>query len=338
MNILLTGGAGYLGSVLISELLTRKHKLRVIDIGYFGINHLKPFFSHIEFIREDIRKTYKDNQFREDIVKDCDCIIHLAALSDDRSCEFFPKLSEEINVKVTEVLAEIAKKKNIKFIFASSCSVYGRIEHIAIEESSLNPLSLYALSKVKAEEIINNLIISRWKAVILRCGTLFGYSPRMRFDLVINIFSLQNALYNRITIFGEGNEWRPFLHVRDAALAFLYFVEKEELKYNCYNLAYENLKIKDVAYVFKSINPSIEIIHNKDCSSDQRNYRVAVEKMKEEGFYPTIDVSTGAQEIIQAINTGLIRQPASIRYCNVKWLDRLINAKYREFQKYTSNT
>ena len=324
MRILVTGGAGYLGSVLIPELLNKSHKVRILDIGYFGFSHLKPFFSQLEIICEDIRKVYKDKQFREDLVNNCDCIIHLAAISNDPSCKLSPKLTEEVNVKATEALAEIAKIKKIKFIFSSSCSVYGRINGIAKEDYPLNPLSIYAESKLKAENILNGLSDGDWRPIILRSATLFGYSYRMRFDLVINIFSLYSTLYNKIRLFNQGKDFRPFIHVKDCARAFVYFLEKEELKYQCYNLAYKNMCIRDVADIFKKLNPSLEILEENEGDLDNRDYRVSIERMREEGFYPFIDIETGAQEIMDAITNGMIPEPESIYYRNVEWLNYLI--------------
>ena len=323
MNVLVTGGAGYLGSLILPKLLIRGHKIRLLDIGYFGVEHLRFLFNKIEFIREDIRRTYKDSQFRQEVVRDIDCIIHLAAISNDPSAELYPELTEEVNIKSTAALAEIAKEKKIKFIFSSSCSVYGQKDGIATETSSLKPLTLYAISKVKCEEILNQLSTSYWKPLTLRNGTLFGYSPRMRFDLVINIFSLYATLYNEIRVFGEGKQWRPFLHVDDCAQAFVYFSEKNDLKYNCYNIAWENFQIKEVINIFKQIKPSINVLYTSELSADERDYRVSLERMKEEDFLPKIDVKTGAQEIMEAIITGLIPDPEAIYYRNAKWLKEL---------------
>ncbi|MCM8757746.1 MAG: SDR family oxidoreductase [Candidatus Omnitrophica bacterium] len=333
MNILVTGGAGYLGSVLLPKLLRRNHKIRVLDIGYFGLGHIKFLLPQLDFIREDIRRIYKDSRFRKDIVQDCDCIIHLAAISNDPSCELSPKLTQEVNIKATEALAEIAKRKNIKFLFSSSCSVYGKVDGLAKESSHLNPLTLYAVSKVKCEELLNSLSNDNWRPVILRNGTLFGYSSRMRFDLVANIFSLYSTLYNEIKVFGKGEEWRPFLHVSDCAKAFIYFAEKKELKYNCYNIAYKNMQIKELADIFKELKPSINIIHTKDINIDKRDYRVSIERMNEEGFLPQIDIKTGAEEMMEAIISGLIPDPESIYYRNAKWLKELTHLGKKDYKE-----
>lgn len=157
MNILVTGGAGYLGSMLIPKLLRRGHKVRVLDVGYFGVEHLRLLQPRVELIKEDIRRICYDNKFKEDLVSGCDCIIHLAAISNDPSAELYPELTHEINFEATCVLAEIAKAKRIHFIFSSSCSVYGKVEGEISEGGALNPLTVYSISKVKSEEVLGQL-------------------------------------------------------------------------------------------------------------------------------------------------------------------------------------
>lgn len=323
MNILITGGAGYLGSLLIPKLLARGHKVRVIDIGYFGLGHLRFFRPPIKLIREDIRRAVSSKKFRERLTKNCDCIIHLAAISNDPSAELHPRLTEEVNFHATKALAETARSKGIKFIFSSSCSVYGEANGQADENSPVNALTIYAVSKVKAEEILKKLANDRWRPVILRNGTLFGYSPRMRFDLVANIFSLYSTLYNEIRIFGEGKEWRPFLHVGDSAKAFAHFAEKASTKYLCYNIAHENRRVIDVARIFKKLNPSLRITQLQIPKKDHRNYQASTLRMREEGFQTNINVEFGVTEITDAIVSGLIRNPESIYYRNAKWLKEL---------------
>lgn len=323
MNILVTGGAGYLGSVLVPKLLARAHKLRVLDVGYFGIGHLKSLHPGIELVREDIRRVCSDKAFREELVSGCDSIIHLAAISNDPAAELYPELTEKINFCATQALAETARAKGIRFIFSSSCSVYGKAENEASEDSPLNPLTVYALSKAKCEQALKELSNDSWAPVILRNGTLFGYSARMRFDLVVNIFSLYSTLYNEIKIFGEGKLWRPFLHVSDCARAFIYFLEKPSLGYRCYNIAHENLRVIDLAGIFQRINPHLRITHINTADEDSRDYRVSTRRMQGEGFETRLGIEFGAEEIIEAIISGLIQDPESIYYRNAKWLKEL---------------
>src|SRR5688572_2907620 len=176
MRILVTGGAGYLGSVLIPKLLARGHQVRVLDLGYFGLGHLRALQPAVELIREDLRTLVAQPAELRALLRDIDCVIHLAAVSNDPSAELNPELTEEVNFRATETLADTARELGIKFIFSSSCSVYGAGEGELDEEGWVNPLTVYASSKIKAEESLNQMATKRWSPVILRNGTLFGYS------------------------------------------------------------------------------------------------------------------------------------------------------------------
>ncbi len=323
MNILVTGGAGYLGSVLIPKLLARGHRVRVLDVGYFGVGHLRALRPPVELVREDIRRVGLDADFRRQLLEGCEGIVHLAAVSNDPSAELNPALTEEINFQATRVLAEEARQRGIRFIFSSSCSVYGEAPGEIDEEGKVNPLTVYAISKIKAEKALLELSTTSWSPVILRNGTLFGYSPRMRFDLVVNIFSLYSALHNEIRIFGDGQHWRPFLHVSDCARAFIHFVEKTERRYPCYNIAHENKRVIDLAEIFQRLNPRLKVVKLSVSDHDLRNYRVSVRRMQEEGFRTRVDLEMGAEEMIDAIVSGLIPDPESIYYRNAKWLKEL---------------
>lgn len=323
MNILVTGGAGYLGSVLIPKLLARGHRVRVLDIGYFGVGHLRAFRPPVELVRDDIRRVGLDAAFRQELLSECECIIHLAAVSNDPSADLNPALTEEINFQATCVLADSARKSKIKFLFSSSCSVYGEASMEINEEGSANPLTTYAISKVKAEKALLAMGNSSWAPLVLRNGTLFGYSARMRFDLVVNIFSLYSTLYNEIKIFGDGQHWRPFLHVGDCARAFIYFAEKPTCRYSCYNISHQNLRVTDLANVFQRINPKLKISKLETADRDTRNYQVSTQRMREEGFQTRCDVQQGAEEMIDAIVSGLITDPESVYYRNAKWLKEL---------------
>ncbi len=323
MRVLVTGGAGYLGSVLIPKLLARGHQVRVLDVGYFGVGHLRAFRPEVQLIREDIRKVGASASFRKELLDDCDCVIHLAAVSNDPSAELNPELTNKVNFQATCALAEAARRKKIRLLFSSSCSVYGEAEGMLDESGTLKPLTAYAISKVKAEKALQTLATASWKPVILRNGTLFGYSPRMRFDLVVNIFALYSTLYNEVKVFGEGEQWRPFLHVGDCARAFVYFAEKKNPGHSCYNIAHENLRVSDLAGLFRKINPAVRVNRLKTGDDDHRNYRVTAQKMQAEGFQTKTGVETGAQEVVEAIISGLIPDPESIYYRNAKWLKEL---------------
>ena len=323
MKVLVTGGGGYLGSVLVPKLMARGHSVRVIDVGYFGLDHLRRLQPGVEVIREDLRTTCGSPQALDKLLDGCDTLIHLAAISNDPSAELNPALTETLNVDVTATLASAARDRGIKFLFSSSCSVYGEAEGLAVETHPVAPLTIYAISKIRAEEMLAELTTPTWTPIVLRNGTLFGFSPRMRFDLVVNIFSLYSTLYNEIKVFGSGLHWRPFLHVADCARAFLYFAELPRPAWQCFNIAHENLRVVDVVDVFKRVNPKLNVATVEAVNEDRRDYRVSTERMIAAGFQPRMTLEIGAEEMIEAILTGLIPDPESIFYRNSKWLKEL---------------
>ena len=323
MNILVTGGAGYLGSVLVPKLVVRGHKVRVLDIGYFGVEHLRAIRPAIEIVRDDIRHVVSDRAALDTVLQDVEVVIHLAAISNDPSAELNPTLTEEVNFESTRDLALACKERGIRFVFSSSCSVYGEAGSEQDENGATNPLTAYARSKVDSDNFLMSIADDSWRPAILRNGTLYGFSPRMRFDLVINIFSYTSTLYNELRVFGDGMQWRPFLHVADCARAFIHFAEHADHKHIMCNIAHENLRVVDLIEVFKRINPACMERFIELENPDNRNYHVSVRRMKEEGIVPSVSVGTGAEEIVEAIVTGRIADPEAIFYRNAKWLKEL---------------
>jgi nucleoside-diphosphate-sugar epimerase len=323
MNILVTGGAGYLGSVLIPKLLVRGHKVRSLDIGYFGVEHLRAMRPAVDIVRDDIRRVMADKAALDALLQGMDVVIHLAAISNDPSAELNPSLTEEVNFQATRDLAVVCKERGIRFVFSSSCSVYGEANGEADENAQTNPLTAYARSKVESDKLLMDLADSHWRPAILRNGTLFGFSPRMRFDLVINIFSYCSALYNEVRIFGDGKQWRPFLHVADCARAFVYFAENRGHKHIICNIAHENFRVVDLIDIFRAINPAVRPVYVEVTNPDNRNYHVSVSRMKEEGIQPRVSVAAGAEEMVESIITGRIADPEAIYYRNAKWLKEL---------------
>jgi nucleoside-diphosphate-sugar epimerase len=323
MNILVTGGAGYLGSVLIPKLLVRGHHVRSLDIGYFGVEHIRAMRPAVEIVRDDIRTILADPSALDALLNGIDVVIHLAAISNDPSAELNPRLTEEVNFEATRDLAIACKARNIRFIFSSSCSVYGEAPGQVSEDGQTNPLTAYAKSKVDSDEFLLSIADANWRPAILRNGTLFGFSPRMRFDLVINIFSYCSTLYNEVRVFGDGQQWRPFLHVADCARAFIYFAENPDHKHIVCNIAHENFRVVDLIDIFQGINPACKPVYVKLDNPDLRNYHVSVERMNEEGIVPRVSVLAGAEEIIEAIVTGRIADPEAVYYRNAKWLKEL---------------
>lgn len=322
MKILVTGGAGYLGSVLIPQLLLRGHEVRVLDIGYFGLAHIQNLKPSPEIIREDIREVLSNPFKVAKTLEGIDAIVHLAALSNDPSAELDPQLTHELNCETTIKLARLAKQKKIKFLFSSTCSVYGASDEFKDEKSTTNPLTTYALSKREAEAELLKLKDAEWNPTIFRFGTLYGFSPRMRFDLVVNIFSLFSFMHREIKIFGTGEFFRPFVHVRDAARAINYFLERTTPS-SLINISNENLSVNEVAQIFKRVVPNLKLNYFTENTEDKRNYKVNNSLMKEEGFKPFSTVEFGSQEIQEQLIQGKISDPESLYYQNVKWLKEL---------------
>jgi nucleoside-diphosphate-sugar epimerase len=323
MNILVTGGAGYLGSVLVPKLLVRGHRVRVLDIGYFGVEHLRAMRPSVEMVRDDIRQVLADRVQLDTMLKGIDVVIHLAAISNDPSAELHPQLTEEVNFESTRDLAVACKERSIRFIFSSSCSVYGEADNELDEDGATNPLTAYARSKVDSDRFLLGLADKKWRPAILRNGTLYGFSPRMRFDLVTNIFSYTSTLYNELRVFGDGMQWRPFLHVADCARAFIHFAETPNHRHLMCNIAHENLRVVDLIDVFKEINPACHERFIELDNPDNRNYHVSLARMHDEGIQPRVTVKAGAEEIVEAIITGRIADPEAIYYRNAKWLKEL---------------
>jgi len=336
MKILVTGGAGYLGSVLVPKLLARGHQVRVVDLGYFGLDHLRrlwsqgpsngaetPRWRRVDVIREDLRAILTRPALGRELLDGCDAVIHLAAISNDLSADLRPDLADEVNVSVTARLAEMARRERIRFLFSSSCSIYGDAEGQIDETGVPNPQSVFASSKVSAERALGELADPNWTATILRNGTLFGFSPHMRFDLVVNIFAFQSVLYGQLKVFGDGMQWRPFLHVSDSARAFIHFLENPDVRRFCFNVASENLRVVDLVKTFRAVNPRLEVVNVATQEPDKRNYRVSNRRMLDSGFRPRMSVELGAEEMVDAIVGGQIADPEAIFYRNPKWLKEL---------------
>jgi nucleoside-diphosphate-sugar epimerase len=170
----------------------------------------------------------------------------------------------------------------------------------------------------------------QWRPVVLRNGTLYGFSPRMRFDLVINIFSYCTALYHEVRVFGDGLQWRPFLHVSDCARAFLHFLEQPAPRHVVYNIANENLRVVDLVAMFQELDPRCRPVHVPVANPDLRNYRVDLGRMQQEGIVPRVRVRDGAEEMVEAIVTGRVADPEAVFYRNAKWLKELSELGQRD--------
>jgi nucleoside-diphosphate-sugar epimerase len=312
LNILITGGAGYLGSTLSQKLLSKGHKIRVLDDLWYGKEPIQECLKNenFELIQDDLRNLTTIVKS----LKEIDGVIHLASVVGMPASSIEPRTSEEINYLVTKNIAELCTLHEIPtYVFSSTCSVYGSQPKTMItEKSKVSPMDYYAKQKYLSERAINWLNTA---PTILRFGTLFGYSKRMRFDLVINLFIAQSILENKITVFG-GNQFRPFLHVKDAAESLVFAIEKDLT--GTYNVISENMTILDAAKQISKLS-GCEIVIS-DENEDKRNYQVSGEKIKQMGFKPQFKIKDAYNEIKKKIEEKEIKNFNDKKYSNYKLL------------------
>ncbi len=284
-EILVTGGAGYIGNIVVERLLKKGYRVRVLDMMLFGKDALDPFDGNenLEIVEGDIRHI-RDLVYA---IKGVDAVIHLAGIVGDPACRVNEEATLSVNVEATKAIMEICKHYSVeRIIFASSCSVYGASKLLLLNEGSyLNPLSLYAKSKIDSEQIIlshaHYFDPKRVTPVILRFATAFGWSRRMRFDIVVNLLTAKAIMDKEITIFG-GDQYRPFAHVQDLADACIAAMEadKELVDRQIFNVGDNDLnyKISEVGEIVAKIIPEAEVkyIQHKE---DDRNYRVSFDKI-----------------------------------------------------------
>lgn len=305
MNILIVGGAGYVGGGIVDKL-KKHHQVTVYDSLIYEESYRKD----VNFVYGDIRDQSKLSK----LFKNHDAVIWLAALVGDGACAINPELTFEINSDSVKFLAENFKKR---IVFLSTCSVYGAQDGLLNEDSSINPLSEYASSKVQAEEYLKGS-----NSIIFRLGTLFGISDefsRIRLDLVVNILVTKALTEGKLTVFG-GEQWRPLLHVNDVANAIEQTIDSETN--GIFNLHYKNFKIIDIAEAIVNKVDSAIIETTPMKFQDARNYQVSSEKLlSETGFKAEIDLNTGINEIYDLIANNRIKNVNHKRYSNQNFLE-----------------
>jgi nucleoside-diphosphate-sugar epimerase len=279
MKVLVTGHDGYIGTVLVNKLLERGHEVKGIDVGYFDRCYFLDNKPKIQSTRKDIR----DLGIAD--VHGFDVMIHLAALSNDPLGELSPNLTLEINGNQSFRLAQLAKRAGVgRFIFASSCSVYGLGETDNLtEEAPINPQSAYARSKILAEQAIRAIADGDFSPTYLRCGTVYGLSPKLRFDLVVNNLLGWAVTTSQIKILSAGNQWRPVVHVSDVASAYIAIAEApvESIHNQAINIGsnMENYTIRNIAEVIERVVPGTTIVYANKSNIDTRSYRVDFSKL-----------------------------------------------------------
>ncbi len=295
MKILITGGAGYIGSKLVPALLKKNYNVTVIDNYFFNQNSLKSLNNkNLQLIKDDVRNFERHRE----IIKKQDFIIPLAALVGAPLCDKFPKDTKEINELYIKQLSDFVDE-HVKIIMPTTNSGYGvaKKENICTENSPLNPISLYGVTKVNAEKIIMN----RENSISLRLATVFGYSERMRLDLLVNTFAYKAIKDKKIEIF-EGKFKRNFIYIDDVINIFIYCIENfEKLKSNIYNFGIEgaNLTKIELVKVIKKFVPDFEYVINEFSDDpDKRDYIVSNKKILETGFNFSWDLESAVKQLI----------------------------------------
>ena len=310
MRVLVTGGAGYIGNYVVEEVLENGHDVRVLDSMLWSDSALDPFADHDRLeIREGDIRHIEDLSYA---MEGCDAVIHLAGIVGDPACGVNEQATQAVNVEATKSLVEVCKLHDIqRLVFASTCSVYGASELMELNEGSfLNPLSLYAESKIDSEEIIlhethDMFSDNEISPTILRLGTIFGWSRRMRFDLVVNILTAKAVLEGDIPVYG-GEQYRPLVHVHDAARAFADVLEApdEKVEHQIFNVGDNDLnyQIKTVGRLVEETVEGAEVrfVEHKE---DERTYRVSFDKINHIlGWETEYDIVDGVEEIKQWMN------------------------------------
>jgi nucleoside-diphosphate-sugar epimerase len=322
-KVLVTGGAGYIGSVLVRILLNKGYNVRAVDSLKFGGDALFDVAQHprFEFMKGDLRNDADIDKALEGI----DHVAHLAAIVGDPACSKFPEEANEVNWTASVNLFEKAEKAGVKrFVFASTCSNYGKMEDpdsFVDEESELRPVSLYAELKVKFENfLLKEKKKSKMSATALRFSTVYGFSPRIRFDLTVNEFTRNVCLTGEQEIWGPQFN-RPYCHVDDLARAVMLVLQspKKKVRANVFNVGdtKENYSKRMLMEEIQKQIPDAKAIY-VERSEDPRDYRVNCDKIKEElGFSITKKVPDGITEIIKMIRSGLITDPHSAKFRNI---------------------
>jgi nucleoside-diphosphate-sugar epimerase len=322
MNVLVTGGAGYIGSTLVPLLLSQGHRVRVLDSLMHGGHSLLGVWAHpdFDFVRGDVRETATVRE----ALAGMDAVVHLAAIVGDPACARAPEVARAVNLDGSLALIEAAKAAGVaRMIFASTCSNYGKMKdptHYVDETSELAPVSLYAETKVAVERAMletngnNGLCVTP-----LRFATVFGVSPRMRFDLTVNEFTMEMLTRERLKVFGE-QFWRPYVHVADAAraIALVLASPTDVVNRQVFNVGStdQNYQKQQLVELIRPHAPSavVEYVHKAE---DPRDYRVSFTRIREQlGFNVTRTVPDGIREVAKLVQGGLVQDYSDARFRN----------------------
>jgi nucleoside-diphosphate-sugar epimerase len=309
MNVLVVGGAGYVGGWLTDQLTLAGHNVRVFDLLLYEDMYLK----EIDFVRGDVR----DEHALLPHLRWADAVVWLAAIVGDGACALSPELTRSVNVDSVRTLV---RNFDGRIVFMSTCSVYGAQDGVLDEDSPMQPLSLYAETKREAEEVLLPA-----GALVFRLGTIYGVSDtysRIRLDLVLNLLTVKAMLHGRVSVFG-GDQYRPLLHVRDVAEAVVPTIFSPVS--GVFNLHSENVTIRELAERVRHFEPGVEIEYTDMKFQDLRNYRVQSDKaVRAFGFKPLHTMDDGIRQIADLVAEGRVRDTTSPRYSNLDFLRPLL--------------
>jgi nucleoside-diphosphate-sugar epimerase len=322
MNILVTGGAGYIGSTLVPLLLSDGHRVRVLDTLLHGGEPLLGVWSDpcFEFCRGDVC----DRETLQAAVAGMDAVVHLAAIVGDPACSRQPDLARAVNLQASLALIEESQRAGVgRFLFASTCSNYGQMKDLGgyvDEETELRPASLYAETKVSVERaLLQSGHSERWCPTPMRFATIFGVSPRMRFDLTVNEFTMEMLTKKHLKVFGE-QFWRPYVHVRDAARAIQLVLSSptEKVAGAVFNVGAtdQNFQKKQLVEMIGVHAPDavVEYVHKEE---DPRDYRVSFSRIADQlGFKITRSVGQGIEEVAHLVRSHAVENLGAARYRN----------------------
>lgn len=328
--VLVTGGAGYVGCQLVRVLLDSGYEVRVFDVMFYGDAGLDSVRERIEVVEGDIRR------IQPELFDGVCAVINLAGLSTEPAAEYQPEANHEINFKAAVEIASLAKRRNVaRFVQASSGSIYdvgaGHPEKDVMhtEDSAVQPFRIYSITKREAEKEILALADDKFTPVVIRKGSIYGYSPRMRFDLVVNAFVLNALQSGRLVLHNGGEMWRPLLSLQDAALAYKLMIEApvDKIRGEIFNVTNGNYRISELALRVQKkladigIRCKVEPDYNyRNLRSCQASGRKITERL---GFVPKVTVEETVVDLVNKINNGAFHNVMDPSFHNIRWLDLL---------------